>query len=102
MNDYSEARARYRRLFRLTFLPLVGCFIYALLLMTYNIDRVPIIGVVVGTLGALCFVTFAVNGIRLERFRCPPCSGYFLRGKRVSHPGGPGPCCRHCGLSLLD
>jgi hypothetical protein len=98
MDVYSQWRARYRRLTMLTLLPLCGCFVYVLLLFAVNIERVPLVGPVMGVLDAFYFVTFAVNGIRLGRLRCPQCSEYFSRGKRVVPQSGDGPSCRRCGL----
>lgn len=102
MGNYSESRTRYRRLFKLTFLPLAGCFVCVFLIATFNPLRNPVLGPLVATADTLCFLTFAVNGIRLGRFRCPRCSEYYSRGKRVYRPRGRGPRCRGCGLELLS
>jgi hypothetical protein len=101
MDNYSESRARYRRLLKLTFLPLGGCFVCVLLIASHHALRDPVLGPAVATADALCFMTFAVNGIRLGRFRCPRCSGYYSRGKRAYRPEGNGPRCRACGLELF-
>ena len=101
MNNYCESRARYWRLFKLTFLPLAGCLVCVLLITSLNALRDPVLGPVVATADTLCFITFAVNGIRLRRFRCPRCSEYYSRGKRVYRPRGRGPRCRGCGLELF-
>lgn len=102
MTDYSDSRARYRRLLKLTFLPLIVCFICLFLMTSLNVFRVPLLGTFVGIVDILCFVTFAVSGVRLGRFRCPRCSKYFSRGKRVYRPRGHGPRCRSCGLEPFE
>lgn len=102
MDTYPESGARYRRLFRLTVLPLAGCVIYLLLIGTIDMAQSPVVALVLGTLDTACFAAFAVNGVMLGRFRCPRCAGYFNIGRRVAPPSGRGPCCRHCGLQLFS
>jgi len=101
MTDYSEKWSRYRRLRQLTFVPLVGCLLFVVLLASGLNEKLhPILWGVTGALDVVCFLMFCYNGLSLSRFRCPRCSGYFSRGKKVRVTRPRGMSCRQCGLGL--
>ena len=100
MTEYSEQWSQYRQLRFLTFVPLAACFVCAFLIPNSSATATPIIRNVVGVADLLCFLTFGYNGVKLGRFRCPRCSNYFQRGKRLERQNAVGRCCRHCGLKL--
>ena len=103
MTDYAKQWNRFRRLRRLTFVPLVACFAFAAVMIGSSFDerRHPVMFHVAGSLDVLCFLIFCYNGSRLSRFRCPKCDKYFISGKNSqSKRDGPIVRCRHCGLRL--
>jgi hypothetical protein len=104
MTGYSDQWARHRRLRFLTFIPLAGCFVCVYAMSLISSPKVhPLTCNIVAAVDVLCFMTFAYNGLKLSRFRCPRCTNFLSRGKRTYRPvGAKGACCRHCGLGLYS
>jgi hypothetical protein len=101
MANFAEHWIKYRRLLYLTFVPLIGCVAFVVMLGSgFNEKQHPTVFGVAGALDAICFLAFCYNGLRLSFFRCPRCAEYFSRGK-MSHVKRDGfKRCRHCGLRL--
>jgi len=101
MNGYIERWLQYRRLRKLTFLPLLGCVLFvAMLTLAFDERQHPILWNSAGAADLLFFLLFCYYGIQLSRFRCPRCGDYFSRGKAAHRKHSSGSYCRHCGLPL--
>jgi hypothetical protein len=103
MADSSDQWLQYRRLRRLTFMPLAGCFLFVMLLLfNFSGKLHPILWNIAGGADLLCFLMFCYYGLRLSRFRCPGCSFYFSRGKKIHAKDNTAVRCRNCGLRLYS
>jgi hypothetical protein len=103
MTDYSVHWDQYRRLRTLTFVPLVGCFAYVVLLALGVITEPRrALWIFAGMTNLVCLLMFCYFGLKFSRLRCPRCGNYFLRGKKTYRSKAGIVCCRHCGLSLYS
>jgi hypothetical protein len=101
MTDFAIQWLQYRRLRKLTFVPLLGCFAFVILIgLGFNEKLHPVLWTFAGAVDIVCFLMFCFNGLKLSRFRCPRCADYFSRGTKIHREGAAAKCCRHCSLSL--
>jgi hypothetical protein len=101
MTNFAEHWIKYRRLLYLTFVPLIGCVAFVVMLGSGLSEKLhPTMFGVAGSLDAICFLAFCYNGLRLSFFRCPRCAEYFSRGKRSQVKRDGFKRCRLCGLRL--
>jgi hypothetical protein len=101
MADFAIQWSQYRRLRKLTFLPLLGCFAFVIsIALGFNEKLHPLLWNIAAAVEVVCFLTFCFNGVKLSRFRCPRCADYFSRGRKSYRTKAAVICCRHCGLGL--
>ena len=103
MADYCLHWAEYRHLRALTFVPLIGCLAYVVLLgLGVIAESHRILWMIDGIANLVCLLMFCVFGFKFSRLRCPRCANYFLRGKKAYYSKAGIACCRHCGLKLFS
>jgi predicted RNA-binding Zn-ribbon protein involved in translation (DUF1610 family) len=101
MTDFAIQWSQYRRLRNLTFVPLLACFAFVILIGLGFDEKVhPVLWNLAAAADVVCFLMFCFNGLKLSRFRCPRCGEYFSRGEKTHRKREAVTSCRHCGLNL--